>query len=106
MRKKRTRGGVTAFVVEKGMPGFIVGYPDQKMGIKGSQTCELVFKNCRVPRENVIGGVSMVGQGFKTAMRVLDKGRLTMGGLRLGGIPGNAGYVPGQGSGQHGFRDP
>ena len=82
--EKRTRGGVTAFIVEKDMPGFMVGYPDRKMGIKGSQTCELVFKNCRVPRENVIGGQSMIGQGFKTAMRVLDKGRLTMGACALG----------------------
>jgi len=82
--EKRTRGGVTAFIVEKGMPGFMVGYPDSKMGIKGSQTCELVFKNCRVPRENIIGGESMLGQGFKTAMRVLDKGRLTMGACALG----------------------
>ena len=82
--EKRTRGGMTAFIVETGMPGFVVGLPDSKMGIKGSQTCELVFKNCRVPKENVIGGESMVGQGFKTAMRVLDKGRLTMGACALG----------------------
>ena len=82
--EKRTRGGVTAFIVERGMPGLNVGYPDSKMGIKGSQTCELVFKNCQVPKENVIGGKTMVGQGFKTAMRVLDKGRLTMGACALG----------------------
>jgi acyl-CoA dehydrogenase len=54
------------------------------MGLKGSHTNELVFRNCRVPQENVIGGKSMVGQGFKTAMRVLDKGRLTMGACALG----------------------
>ena len=82
--KKRTRGGVTAFVVERDMAGLSVGSPDRKMGIKGSQTCELVFKNCRVPKENVIGGEAMVGQGFKTAMRVLDKGRLAMGACALG----------------------
>ena len=82
--KKRARGGVTAFIVERNMPGFSVGYPDRKMGIKGSQTCELVFKNCRVPKENVIGGAAMVGQGFKTAMSVLDKGRLAMGACALG----------------------
>jgi len=82
--KKRTRGGFTAFVIEKGSPGFIVGTADRKMGIKGSRTTELVFKDCRVPRENVIGGMKMVGQGFKTAMRVLDKGRLTMGACALG----------------------
>jgi acyl-CoA dehydrogenase len=104
--EKRTRGGVTAFVVEKGMPGFIVGYPDQKMGIKGSQTCELVFKNCRVPRENVIGGVIHGGAGVQNRHAGTGQGPADHGGLRLGGIPGNAGYVPGQGSGQHGFRDP
>ena len=82
--KKRVRGGVTAFILENGFPGFTVGPPDEKMGLKGSHTNELVFRNCRVPRDNVIGGLEMVGQGFKTAMRVLDKGRLTMGACALG----------------------
>jgi acyl-CoA dehydrogenase len=81
---KRARGGFTAFVIERQTPGFSVGSVDQKMGIKGSQTTELVFKDCRVPKENVIGGANMVGHGFKTAMRVLDKGRLTMGACALG----------------------
>ena len=82
--KKRTRGGVSAFLVERGMPGFSIGPKDLKMGFKGSHTCELVFKDCRVPKENVIGGMEMVGQGFKTAMRVLDKGRLVAGACALG----------------------
>lgn len=82
--KKRAHGGVTAFLVERGMPGFSIGPEDIKMGFKGSHTCELVFKDCRVPRENVIGGMEMVGQGFKTAMRVLDKGRLVAGACALG----------------------
>lgn len=81
---KGARGGVSAFIVERGMPGLVVGTPDKKMGLRGSNTTELVFQNCRVPRENVIGGMPMVGQGFKTAMRVLDKGRLTMGACALG----------------------
>jgi len=81
---KRARGGFTAFIIEKNFPGLSVGPPDRKMGLKGSHTNELVFRNCRVPKENVIGGTSMVGQGFKTAMRVLDKGRLTMGACALG----------------------
>ncbi len=81
---KRARGGFTAFIIEKDMPGFAVGPADVKMGMKGSHTHELVFKDCKVPRENVIGGMEMVGQGFKTAMRVLDKGRLTMGACALG----------------------
>jgi len=81
---KRARGGFTAFIIEKDFPGLSVSPPDRKMGLKGSHTNELVFRNCRVPQENVIGGPSMVGQGFKTAMRVLDKGRLTMGACALG----------------------
>lgn len=81
---KGARGGVSAFIVERGMPGFSVGAADNKMGLRGSHTTELVFKNCRVPRQNVIGGMPMVGQGFKTAMRVLDKGRLTMGACAVG----------------------
>ena len=81
---KRARGGFTAFIVEKDFPGLSVSPPDRKMGLKGSHTNELVFRNCRVPKENVIGGTSMVGQGFNTAMRVLDKGRLTMGACALG----------------------
>ena len=82
--QKRARGGVTAFIIEKDVTGFYVSPADDKMGMKGSHTNELVFRNCRVPKGNVIGGTSMVGQGFKTAMRVLDKGRLTMGACALG----------------------
>ena len=81
---KGARGGVTAFLLERGMPGFSIGAAELKMGFKGSHTCELVFKDCRVPKENVIGGMDMVGQGFKTAMRVLDKGRLVAGACALG----------------------
>lgn len=81
---KGTRGGVSAFVVERGMPGFTIGPADLKMGFKGSFTHELIFKDCRIPRDNIIGGMEMVGQGFKTAMRVLDKGRLTIGACALG----------------------
>jgi acyl-CoA dehydrogenase len=81
---KRARGGFTAFIIEADFAGFSVGPPDKKMGLKGSHTNELVFRHCVVPKENVIGGMAMVGQGFKTAMSVLDKGRLTMGACALG----------------------
>ena len=84
-RQKKTRGGITAFAVEKGTPGFSVGTIEKKMGLRGSHTCELIFDDCRVPVASVIGGEPMIGQGFKTAMRVLDKGRLTMGACALGG---------------------
>ena len=83
-KTKQTRGGFTAFIIERDMPGFTVGNPDRKMGMRGSLTNELIFRDCRVPKENVIGGMGMVGQGFKTAMRVLDKGRLTIGAAALG----------------------
>jgi len=82
--QKRARGGVTAFVVESDTPGFSIGPSDLKMGLKGSHTHELIFKECRIPIDNVIGGMESVGQGFKTAMRVLDKGRLSMGACSLG----------------------
>ncbi len=84
-KQKRTRGGITAFVIEKGTPGFSVGTIERKMGLRGSHTCELIFDDCRVPVQQVIGGEAMIGQGFRTAMRVLDKGRLTMGACALGG---------------------
>ena len=82
--RKRGRGGFTAFIIERDFQGLSISPPDNKMGLRGSHTNELVFRNCRVPKENVIGGSSMVGQGFRTAMRVLDKGRLTMGACALG----------------------
>lgn len=69
-------GGVTAFIVESGSPGITVGRPDRKMGQRGAHTADVIFENCRVPAENVIGGRE--GQGFKTAMKVLDKGRLSI----------------------------
>ncbi len=64
--------GISAFIVEKTFPGFKVGKPEKKMGIRGSPTVELVFDDCRVPAENLIGNP---GEGFKIAMKVLDKSR-------------------------------
>ncbi len=83
-RSKRARGGITAFIVEKTFPGFKVGTIERKMGMRGSHTSELIFEDCEVPQENVIGGEANIGQGFKTAMRILDKGRITMGASSLG----------------------
>jgi len=82
--EKRARGGITAFIVERTFPGYHVGKIEKKMGLRGSHTAELVFEDCIVPRENVIGGDAMIGQGFKTAMKVLDKARLTMGASAVG----------------------
>jgi alkylation response protein AidB-like acyl-CoA dehydrogenase len=64
--------GISAFILEKTFPGFKVGKLEKKMGIRGSPTVELVFENCEVPAENLLGEE---GTGFKTAMKVLDKSR-------------------------------
>lgn len=83
-KEKKANGGITAFLVEKDFPGVYVGTLERKMGMRGSHTCQLIFDNCEVPYENVVGGEAMIGHGFRTAMRVLDKGRLTMGAVALG----------------------
>ena len=74
-REKRARGGITAFVVEKGTPGFSVGQIHQSMGGRGVHQSELIFEDCRVPAANVLG---KVGDGFSIAMKTLDDGRLTL----------------------------
>lgn len=83
-RQKRAKGGITAFLVERSFAGYQVGTIEKKMGHRGSHTSELIFDNCRVPAENVLGGPSMVGRGFQSAMKTLDKGRLTIGAAALG----------------------
>ncbi|MDR2128915.1 MAG: acyl-CoA dehydrogenase family protein [Burkholderiaceae bacterium] len=72
--QSRGAGGITAFLVERDTPGLSIGKSDKKMGQKGAHTADVIFENCKVPAENIIGGKE--GQGFKTAMKVLDKGRL------------------------------
>ncbi|HEU5198846.1 MAG TPA: acyl-CoA dehydrogenase [Ktedonobacterales bacterium] len=69
---KGTRGGISAFIVEKDYPGFSLGRVEDKMGIRGSQTGELIFENCEVPAENLLG---REGDGFKIAMMTLDRSR-------------------------------
>ena len=76
------RGGVTAFIVESHYPGFKVGTNEEKLGIRGSSTCELFFDDCRVPKENVLG---QFGAGFITALKTLDIGRAGLGAGCLGG---------------------
>ncbi|MFP4479122.1 MAG: acyl-CoA dehydrogenase [Candidatus Izemoplasmatales bacterium] len=65
--------GITAFILEKDMPGFTIGKKEKKMGIRGSATCELIFDDVRVPKANMLG---KVGYGFKIAMKTLDAGRI------------------------------
>jgi acyl-CoA dehydrogenase len=68
--------GVSAFLVEAGTPGLSLGPRDRKMGQKGSHTCDVILQDVRVPAANIIGGPARENQGFKTAMKVLDRGRL------------------------------
>ncbi|MAM41776.1 MAG: acyl-CoA dehydrogenase [Thaumarchaeota archaeon] len=68
-------GGITAFIVEKNTPGFTVGKKEKKMGLRASSTAELIFENCKVPKENILGDV---GTGFMIALSTLDGGRITL----------------------------
>ena len=83
-KEKRARGGITAFIVEKGTPGMTVGKIFKAMGNVGSKPAEVIFENCRVPEGNIIGGPKMVGQGFRTAMKCLNEGRLTLSASMIG----------------------
>jgi alkylation response protein AidB-like acyl-CoA dehydrogenase len=80
-KEKGTRGGISAFVVEKGTAGFRPGKKENKLGLRASDTAELIFENCVVPEENLVGEI---GGGFKDAMRVLDGGRISIAALSLG----------------------
>ncbi|OGB66017.1 MAG: acyl-CoA dehydrogenase [Caldithrix sp. RBG_13_44_9] len=73
--------GITAFLIEKGFPGFSVGKKEDKLGIRASSTCELILDNCVVPKENVIGEV---GKGYKVAIETLNEGRIGIGAQMLG----------------------
>src|SRR6476661_839215 len=73
--------GISAIVIEKGTPGFSAGKKENKLGMRASETTEMIFDNCRVPKENLLGNV---GDGFKQAMKVLDGGRISIAALSLG----------------------
>lgn len=73
--------GISALVIEKGTPGFTHGKKENKLGMRASETTELIFDNCRVPKENLLG---VEGEGFKQAMKVLDGGRISIAALSLG----------------------
>jgi len=73
--------GITAFVVERGTPGFKAGKKENKLGMRASETAEMIFEDCRVPEENVLGNP---GEGFIQAMKVLDGGRISIAALSLG----------------------
>ncbi len=80
--KDSRAGGITAFLVEADTPGLSLGKPDAKMGQQGAHISDVIFEDCRVPGDAIIGGEE--GQGFKTAMKVLDRGRLTISGTCIG----------------------
>lgn len=92
----RTKGtkGISAFIVEKGTPGFSFGTKEKKMGIRGSSTYELIFADCRVPRENLLG---QEGKGFGLAMQALDGGRMGIAaqaaGIAAGALDRTIAYV-------------
>lgn len=73
--------GMTAFVVERGTPGFKAGKKENKLGMRASETAEMIFEDCRIPEENVLGHV---GEGFIQSMKILDGGRISIGALGLG----------------------
>ena len=73
--------GISAFIVERNFPGFSVGKHEKKMGIRGSATCDLIFEDCIIPKENLLG---KEGQGFKVAMQTLDGGRVGVAAQALG----------------------
>ena len=73
--------GITAFLVERGAEGFTVGKKEDKLGIRASSTCELLFEDCRVPRANVLGEV---GNGYKVAIETLNEGRIGIGAQMVG----------------------
>ncbi|MGB0441371.1 MAG: acyl-CoA dehydrogenase family protein [Pseudohongiellaceae bacterium] len=73
--------GISSFIVERDTPGITLGSVDKKMGQAGSMTCDVIFEDCRVPAENLIGEE---GEGFVTAMKVLDRGRLHISGVSVG----------------------
>ncbi|HUH47081.1 MAG TPA: acyl-CoA dehydrogenase family protein [Arenibacter sp.] len=79
--EKEDSRGMTAFVVEKGTPGFSSGKKENKLGMRASETAELIFDNCRIPDTNRLGEV---GEGFVQSMQILDGGRISIGALSLG----------------------
>ena len=79
--KSQGTRGISAFIVERDAPGFSIGKKEKKMGIRGSATCELIFENCRIPKDNLLG---KLGGGFPIAMKTLDGGRIGIAAQALG----------------------
>ncbi|MDX8290973.1 acyl-CoA dehydrogenase family protein [Metabacillus indicus] len=80
-KEKGAKGGITAFLIEKDFPGFSLGKKDKKMGLRGSHTAQLIFEDCIVPEENVIGEV---GMGYMSALKILSEGRVGLAARAVG----------------------
>lgn len=76
--------GMTAFIIERGNPGLKAGKKENKLGMRASETAEVIFQDCFVPDANVVGGEAGVGKGFQQAMQILDGGRISIASLGLG----------------------
>ncbi len=81
-KTKKGASGISAFLVEAGLPGLSLGPRIKKMGQQGAHVCDVIFEDCRIPADAIIGGIE--GQGFRTAMKVLDRGRVTISGMCIG----------------------
>jgi len=79
--KSKGNKGISAFILEKGFEGFSVGKKENKLGMRSSDTCELIFDNCKVPAENLIGNE---GEGYRQCMQILDGGRISIAALSVG----------------------
>lgn len=78
---EKAENNISAFIIEKGTEGFSIGEPEDKMGVRGSSTCELIFEDCIVPKNNMLG---KVGEGFKIAMSTLNGGRIGVAAQAIG----------------------
>src|SRR5699024_1098577 len=80
-KEKGAKGGITSFLLERDFPGLQIGAVDEKMGLKGSQTAQLILEDCEVPEENVIGDV---GMGYMSALKILGEGRIGLAARSVG----------------------
>ncbi|MGY0691947.1 acyl-CoA dehydrogenase family protein [Virgibacillus sp. FSP13] len=80
-KEKGAKGGITAFLIERDFPGLIIGKSDKKMGLRGSYTAQVIFEDCMVPEENVIGEV---GMGYMNALKILGEGRVGLAARAVG----------------------